>query len=303
MSASVVVQAPLPTTGPGPLPRPRASAHPNWATRLLRRRPAALASVLLAIIFFAALAAPLIAPYDPLAMHPAQRFSGPTANYWLGTDETGRDLLTRILFGARVSVLVGLGAVALSFAAGGPLGMLAGYRGGRTESIVMGFMDVLLAIPGLLLALTLVATLGPSTVNATIAIGCMGIPSVARLTRAVVMIERARDYVLSARAIGANDVRIAARAILPNCLAPLIIQASLTMASAILIEAALSYVGLGVQPPWASLGSLLYTAYGYISRSASYVAFPGLTIFITVWSLNLLGDGLRDVLDPRLRGL
>ena len=124
----------------------------NWATRLLRRRPAALASVLLAIIFFAALAAPLIAPYDPLAMHPAQRFSGPTANHWLGTDETGRDLLTRILFGARVSVLVGLGAVALSFAAGGPLGMLAGYRGGRTESIVMGFTDVLLAIPGLLLA-------------------------------------------------------------------------------------------------------------------------------------------------------
>ncbi|MDQ3809532.1 MAG: ABC transporter permease [Chloroflexota bacterium] len=257
----------------------------------------------MSIIVFASLAAPLIAPYDPLQMHAAQRFSGPTSSFWLGTDETGRDLLTRILFGARVSVLVGVGAVAISFLVGVPLGMLAGYRRGRTESLIMGATDVMLAVPGLLLALTLVATLGPSTVNATIAIGCMGVPSVARLTRAVVMIERARDYVLSARAIGATDVRIVVFNVLPNCIAPLIIQASLTMASAILIEAALSYVGLGVQPPWASLGSLLYTAYGYVSRSGWYVAFPGLTIFLTVWSLNMLGDGLRDVLDPRLRGL
>lgn len=301
MSTSVAIEAAPVTTGVGRVP-PRGSTGALWSSRLLRRRPAALAAILLTIVFGASLAAPLIAPYDPLQMHPAERFSAPTGAYWLGTDETGRDLLTRILFGARVSVLVGLGAVAISFAIGGPLGMLAGYRGGRTESVVMGGTDVLLAIPGLLLALTLVATLGPSTVNATIAIGCMGIPGVARLTRAVVMIERARDYVLSARAIGATDLRIAALAILPNCAAPLIIQASLTMASAILIEAALSYVGLGVQPPWASLGSLLYTAYGYISRSAWYVAFPGLTIFVTVWSLNLLGDGLRDVLDPRLRG-
>ncbi len=303
MSASLVIEAPAQSTGPGRVPLLSGSARRHWAARLLRRRTAAVAAVLLAIVVGASLAAPLIAPYDPLQMHPAQRFSAPTANYWLGTDETGRDLLTRILFGARVSVLVGLGAVAISFLVGGPVGMLAGYRGGRTESLVMGGTDVLLAIPGLLLALTLVATLGPSTVNATIAIGCMGIPSVARLTRAVVMIERSRDYVLSAMASGATDLRIAALTILPNCVAPLIIQASLTMASAILIEAALSYVGLGVQPPWASLGSLLYTAYGYISRSAWYVAFPGLTIFVTVWSLNLLGDGLRDVLDPRLRGL
>jgi len=280
-----------------------ASRHPHWTRRLLQRRPAAIAALVLVVIGAAALAAPVISPYDPLLMHPPDRFSGPSSTYWLGTDESGRDLFTRILYATRVSVLVGLGAVLMSFAAGTPLGLLAGYRGGRTESLIMGAMDVLLAIPGLLLALTLVATLGPSTVNATIAIGVMGVPTVARLTRAVVLVERGRDYVMAGRAIGATGVRIAVLAILPNCLPPLIVQGSLTTASAILIEAALSYLGLGVQPPWSSLGSQLYTAYGYIYQSDWYVVFPGLTIFLIVWSLNLLGDGLRDVLDPRLRGI
>ena len=243
----------------------------------------------------------MIAPHDPLAINAKARFGGPSATYWLGSDELGRDLFSRILFGTRVSIVVGLSAVAITFLIGVPLGLIAGYRGRLTGDLIMRLMDVLLAIPGLLLALTLVATLGPSTVNATLAIGVMGVPGVARLTRAVVLVEGGLDYVLAARATGATDMRIALRTILPNCLPPLIVQASLTMAQAILIEAALSYIGLGVQPPWSSLGSLLYSGYGFISRSFSYITFPGLTIFLIVWSLNLLGDGLRDALDPRLR--
>ena len=255
----------------------------------------------LTLIALAALLAPVIAPHDPLAINTNARFAGPSANYWLGSDELGRDLFSRILFGTRVTIVVGLSAVAITFLIGVPLGLIAGYRGRLTGDLIMRSMDVLLAIPGLLLALTLVATFGPSTVNATLAIGVMGVPGVARLTRAVVLVEGGLDYVLAARATGATDMRIALRTILPNCLPPLIVQASLTMAQAILIEAALSYIGLGVQPPWSSLGSLLRSGYGFISHSVSYITFPGLTIFLIVWSLNLLGDGLRDALDPRLR--
>jgi ABC-type dipeptide/oligopeptide/nickel transport system permease subunit len=283
--------------------RARPSALAAFSQALRRRKPAAAAAVILAVIVVSALAAPVLAPYDPLEMHGRARFQGPSTTYWLGTDETGRDLLSRMLYAARVSVLVGLGSVAITFVLGIPLGLTAGYRGGRTEDVIMRVMDVLLAVPGLLLALMLVATFGPSTVNATLAIGLMSVPGVARLTRAVVLSEKGRDYVLAARAMGASHARIALRAIFPNCIPPLIVQASLTMANAILIEAALSYIGLGVQPPWSSLGSLLYTAYGFISRSQWYVTFPGLVIFLVVWSLNLLGDGLRDAVDPRLRGI
>ena len=283
--------------------KPRASptGFKSLAQTLRRRRPAAIAALVLTLIALAALLAPVIAPHDPLAINTNARFAGPSANYWLGSDELGRDLFSRILFGTRVTIVVGLSAVAITFLIGVPLGLIAGYRGRLTGDLIMRSMDVLLAIPGLLLALTLVATFGPSTVNTTLAIGVMGVPGVARLTRAVVLVEGGLDYVLAARATGATDMRIALRTILPNCLPPLIVQASLTMAQAILIEAALSYIGLGVQPPWSSLGSLLRSGYGFISHSVSYITFPGLTIFLIVWSLNLLGDGLRDALDPRLR--
>jgi peptide/nickel transport system permease protein len=288
-----------------PVPAERTRTNPTGVSALARtlrkRRPAALATLILTIIIAMALLAPWIAPHDPLEMHAKERFSAPTLTYWLGTDESGRDLLSRMLFAARVSILVGLAAVAITFVLGVPLGLIAGYRGGRTGDVIMRAMDVMLAIPGILLALMLVATFGPSTVNATLAIGIMAVPGVARLTRAVVLVEQGRDYVLAARSSGATEIRIALRTILPNCLPPLIVQASLTMAVAILIEASLSYMGLGVQPPWSSLGSMLYTAYGFISRSYWYITFPGLTIFLIVWSLNQLGDGLRDALDPRLR--
>jgi ABC-type dipeptide/oligopeptide/nickel transport system permease subunit len=234
-------------------------------------------------------------------MHPRDRFAHPSFSYPFGTDESGRDLLSRVLYGGRVSILVGLGAVAVSFALGVLPGFVAAYRGGRTDSLIMRFLDGLMAFPGLLLALTVVAMLGPSMINATIAIGVVGAPIVARLTRAIVLVERRRDYVLAARAIGADDRRIAIHAIMPNCVAALVVQASLTMATAIQTEAALSFIGLGIQPPDSSLGSLLYAAYGYISKSGWYMIFPGLAIFITVWSLSVLGDGLRDSLDPRLR--
>lgn len=282
-------------------PRTSPTGFKSLAQTLRRRRPAAIAALVLTLIALAALLAPVIAPHDPLAINAKARFAGPSASYWLGSDELGRDLFSRILFGTRVTIVVGLSAVAITFLIGVPLGLIAGYRGRLTGDLIMRLMDVLLAIPGLLLALTLVATFGPSTVNATLAIGIMGVPGVARLTRAVVLVEGGLDYVLAARATGATDMRIAFRTILPNCLPPLIVQASLIMAQAILIEAALSYIGLGVQPPWSSLGSLLRSGYGFISRSFSYITFPGLTIFLIVWSLNLLGDGLRDALDPRLR--
>jgi ABC-type dipeptide/oligopeptide/nickel transport system permease subunit len=283
------------------LSRDDARRGPGWTRRLLRRKPSAVAAFLLTVVVAGALAAPLAAPYDPLEMHPRDRFAHPSWTYPFGTDETGRDLLSRVLYGARVSILVGLGAVAVSFAFGVLPGFVAAYRGGRTDAVIMRLLDGLLAFPGLLLALTVVAMLGPSMVNATLAIGVVGTPIVARLTRAVVLVERGRDYVLAARALGATDRRIAFRAIMPNCLAPLVVQASLTMAAAIQTEAALSFIGLGIQPPDSSLGSLLYAAYGYISRSGWYMIFPGLAIFTVVWSLSVLGDGLRDSLDPRLR--
>jgi peptide/nickel transport system permease protein len=273
----------------------------GWLRRLLQRKPSAIAACLLIVVVACSLAAPLVSPHDPLEMHPRDRFAHPSLSYLFGTDETGRDLLSRVLYGGRVSILVGLGAVAVSFVLGVLPGFVAAYRGGRTDAVIVRLLDGLLAFPGLLLALTVVTMLGPSMVNATLAIGVVGAPLVARLTRAVVLVERGRDYVLAARALGATDRRIALRAIMPNCLAPLFVQASLTMAAAIQTEAALSFIGLGIQPPQSSLGSLLYAAYGYISRSGWYMIFPGLAIFTIVWSLSVLGDGLRDSLDPRLR--
>jgi len=269
--------------------------------RIGRSGPTTVAALLLILIVLAAVAAPALAPYSPLEMHVPDRFSGPTFAYLLGTDETGRDMLSLILYAARISLTVSVTAETLALMLGVPLGVLAGYRGGLTDDVIMRALDGFLAFPGILLALTIVGMFGPQLQFLILALGIINSPYVARIMRAAVVGERGKDYVLAARALGATIPRIMFRNILPNCLSPLTVQASLGVAFAILTEASLSFLGLGVQPPAASWGTLLQVGYSYIRVTPWYVLFPGLFIFATVWSLSMLGDALRDALDPRLR--
>src|SRR6266852_4254454 len=269
--------------------------------RIGRSGPTSVAALLLILIVLAAVAAPALAPYSPLEMHVPDRFSGPTLAYLLGTDETGRDMLSLILYAARISLTVSVTAETLALLLGVPLGVLAGYRGGLTDDVVMRALDGFLAFPGILLALTIVGMFGVQLQFLILALGIINTPYVARIMRAAVVGERGKDYVLAARALGATIPRIMFRNILPNCLSPLTVQASLGVAFAILTEASLSFLGLGVQPPAASWGTLLQVGYSYIRVTPWYVLFPGLFIFATVWSLSMLGDALRDALDPRLR--
>ena len=269
--------------------------------RIGRSGPTTVAALLLILIVVAAVAAPALAPYSPLVMHVPDRFSGPTFAYLLGTDETGRDMLSLILYAARISLTVSVTAETLALLLGVPLGVLAGYRGGLTDDVIMRALDGFLAFPGILLALTIVGMFGPHLQFLILALGIINTPYVARIMRAAVVGERGKDYVLAARALGATIPRIMFRNILPNCLSPLTVQASLGVAFAILTEASLSFLGLGVQPPAASWGTLLQVGYSYIRVTPWYVLFPGLFIFATVWSLSMLGDALRDALDPRLR--
>jgi peptide/nickel transport system permease protein len=269
--------------------------------RISRSGPTTVAALLLILIVLAAVAAPALAPYSPLEMHIPDRFSGPTFGYILGTDETGRDMLSLILYAARISLTISVTAETLAILLGVPLGVLAGYRGGLTDDVIMRALDGFLAFPGILLALTIVGMFGPQPQFLILALGIINTPYVARIMRAAVVGERGKDYVLAARALGATIPRIMFRNILPNCLSPLTVQASLGVAFAILTEASLSFLGLGVQPPAASWGTLLQVGYSYIRVTPWYVLFPGLFIFATVWSLSMLGDALRDALDPRLR--
>lgn len=270
---------------------------------IVRRKTALIGLLVLVLVIVAAVLAPQIAPFEPTTMHARDRLQGPSGEYWLGTDESGRDLFSRILYGARISIVAAASATALALVVGVPIGLIAGYRGGFVDDALMRVLDGFLAIPPVLLALTLLAALGPSQINVIIAVGALGMPLSARITRASVLVEREREYTFAARAIGAGDGHIIWRILLPNSLPPLIVTGSLLAANAILLEAALSFLGLGVQPPRASWGVLLQLGYGYMSHSVWYVTFPGICIFLLVWSLNVLGDALRDGLDPRLRGL
>ena len=243
-----------------------------------------------------------IAPYDPFELHISDRVQGPSIKYLLGTDEAGRDLLSNLLYAGRISLMAATAAELTGIILGLPFGLIAGFWRGKVDDIIMRFMDGLLAFPSVLLALTIVGLFGSSLKNLILAIGITFMPVIARILRATVIQERYKDYVLAAHALGAPGWRIILRHILPNSFAPLIVQISLGIALAILLEASLSFLGLGIQPPRTSWGVLLAEGYGYITRTFSYVTFPGLFIFVTVWSLNVLGDGLRDTLDPRLRG-
>lgn len=270
--------------------------------RQLRRNPSALiGGTVVAILIFTALAAPLIATHDPLQQNFREPLASPSSRHFFGTDDVGRDLFSRVVFGTRISLRVGLVAVAIGGSLGVLFGVLAGFYSGFVDNLVMRLMDVLLAFPGLLLALAIVAVLGPGLFNVMIAVGIGNVPVFTRMARASTMSVRERDYVLAARSTGCTDIRVMLRYVLPNAIAPVIVLATLGVAGAILTAASLSFIGVGAQPPTPEWGAILTLARQYLQRAWWFTFFPGLAIMITVLAINMLGDGLRDALDPRLR--
>lgn len=270
--------------------------------RLLRTGMAGPALAFIVLVALAAVFAPVIAPYDPRVQSPYEGLQSPSWDHLLGTDQLGRDVLSRLIYGSRVALSVGLGAIALGVLIGMPLGIISGYARGATDAILMRAMDAIVAFPGLILALSLVAALGQSTLNIILAIGVANIPWIARIVRSQVLSIREQEYITAAKAVGAGHLRITGVHIWPNTLAPVIVQSTLGMGYAVLAEAALSFLGVGVPPPTSSWGSMLRFAFGFLAQEPLLSIIPGLAIFLLVLSFNLLGDGLRDVLDPRLRG-
>jgi peptide/nickel transport system permease protein len=269
--------------------------------RFKRRRGAMFALVVIAIFVAAAVLAPLISPYDPDLQTWSAVRKAPSALHWLGTDDVGRDVLARVIYGARASLLAGVISVAIALLVGVPVGLISGYLGGFIDALFSRITDALLACPFLILAIALAAFLGPSLGNAMIAIGITTTPIFIRLTRGQVMAVKVEDYVEAARAVGNPHWRIALVHILPNILPALLVQATLSIAAAIIAEAALSFLGLGQQPPAPSWGSMLNAAQRFLVNAPWMAIWPGLAIFLTVLSFNLVGDGLRDALDPRSR--
>ncbi|RBP85032.1 dipeptide ABC transporter permease DppC [Marinomonas rhizomae] len=263
--------------------------------------------VVIAIICFMAVFANFVAPHSPSDQYrdalllPPAWLDGGNWSFVLGTDDVGRDILSRLIYGSRLSIAVGIVAVTASLVMGILLGLIAGYFKGMIDTAIMRIVDIMLAMPSLLLAIAIVAILGPSIVNAALAISIVSLPHYVRLTRAATMAEMSRDYVTSSRVIGASPLRLMFICILPNCLAPLIVQATLGFSSAILDMAALGFLGLGAQPPTPEWGSMLADALQFVQRAWWVVTFPGLMILITVLAFNLMGDGLRDALDPKLK--
>jgi len=279
---------------------PREESPGRRAARRLARRRASLAGLFVVLFFIAvAVLAPWLAPYDPLATSWSAIRKAPSAAHWFGTDEIGRDVLSRVIYGARASLLAGVVSVSIALSLGVPIGLLAGYAGRWPDALISRITDAMLATPFLILAIALAAFLGPSLTNAMIAIGISATPIFIRLTRAQVLSAKVEDYVEAARAVGNSHVRVAVRHILPNVIPPLIVQSTLAIAAAVIAEASLSFLGLGQQPPAPSWGSMLNTAKNYIDNAPWMAVWPGLSIFLLVLSFNLVGDGLRDALDPR----
>lgn len=269
--------------------------------RLVKRKGAVTGMVVIAIFVLLAVFAPLIAPYDPIATSWSLVRKPPSALHWFGTDDLGRDVLVRVIYGARASLLAGVIAVGIALCVGVPVGLLAGYRGGLIDALISRIADAMLACPFLILAIALAAFLGPSLGNAMIAVGISTTPIFIRLTRGQVISVKVEDYVEAARAMGNPGWRIAFFHILPNILPALLVQATLSIAAAIIAEAALSFLGLGQQPPAPSWGSMLNAAQRFLTNAPWMAVWPGLAIFLVVLSFNLVGDGLRDALDPRGR--
>ena len=259
-------------------------------------------AVIVAIAVLAAVVGPLIAPFDPANQELALRLSGPTSTHWFGLDELGRDIFARVLVGARISLLVGLVVVGVSSTIGIALGSVAGYFGGAIDEAISRVIDILLAFPGLLLAIALVAVLGPSLTNVVLALSVIGWVGYARLVRGQVLRARELDFVQAAKALGASTPRILARHVIPTTLPAVSVQVTLGMGGAILAEAALSFLGLGVQPPTPSWGTMLNYGRGHLLDAPHLTIFPGLAIAILVLGFNFLGDGLRDALDPATQG-
>lgn len=270
--------------------------------RLTKNRTALVGLIIISLFLLAGLLAPIIAPYDPYAPHLPSKLARPSSEHVLGCDELGRDLLSRILYGARISLFIGTISVSLGLLVGAPLGAISGFYGGKIDLIIQRFIDILMAFPGILLAIMVVSVLGVGLWNAMIAIGVVSIPVYTRLVRGSVLAIREQEYVQAARAIGASDARIILRHIVPNALGPIIVQSSLQVASAILWAAGLGFLGLGARPPLPEWGAMLSRGRVFIRVAPHATIFPGLAIMFSVLGFNLLGDGLRDVLDPRLRG-
>jgi peptide/nickel transport system permease protein len=270
---------------------------------MLRHRAGMVGLVITVMLVLVAIFAPLLAPYDELAMHAEDRFHPPSPTYYFGTDEFGRDIFSRIVIGSRVSLSVGLISIAIATVIGVAIGLAAGYEAGWFDTLTMRFFDALLAFPAILLAIVILAVLGPGATTAMLAVAIVNIPAFARLTRANVLVEKEKDYVLASRALGSRPGRILFRSILPNVMATLLVQITVSIAGAILLEAALSFLGLGTPLPAPSWGSMLSIGRGYLSQAPWYGIFPGLAITLLVMGLYLLGDGLRDALDPRRQKL
>ena len=268
---------------------------------LWKNRSGMIGLAIILVMLIIAILSPVLAPYDPLEMHAEDRFHPPSAPYYLGTDEFGRDILSRILIGSRVAFSVGLVSVGLSTIMGVSIGLVAGYKGGKFDSVVMRFFDALLAFPAILLAIIILAVLGPGAFNAILAIAIVTTPAFARLTRANVLVEKSKTYVEVSLSVGAKPSRIMSRHILPNVSSTILVHVTIAMASAILLESALSFLGLGTPLPAPSWGSMLSIGRGFMHLAPWYSIFPGLAIMILIMGFYLLGDGLRDALDPRRR--
>ncbi|MGB9754616.1 ABC transporter permease [Roseiflexus castenholzii] len=294
-SPSVITDA-----GAGGLPFMRRRAPPLIAA-LRRNTPGLVGLIIITLVVLAALLAPVISPYSPTAQV-SRRLLEPGAQYLLGTDEFGRDIFSRVIYGSRISLYVGAVSVSLALVFGGALGLIAGYAGGRIDTLLMRLIDMLFAIPSLVLAIVIAGLLGPSLTNAMIAIGIVYAPIYARLVRGEMLAVRNYAYIEAAHAVGVRHIGLITRYFLPNIAAPLIVQTSLLLSTAILAEAALSFLGLGAQPPDPSWGAMLGSGRRFMELTPWVAIAPGIAIVITVLGFNLLGDGLRDVLDPRLRG-
>lgn len=282
------------------IPKKQSQLLVMWR-RLKRSKMAMCGLAIIGLLFATAIFADIIAPYPYAQQNLKETFQYPSFKHLFGTDDFGRDIFSRIVYGARISLEVGFLSVGISIIVGGFLGAIAGYYGGKLDQLIMRSMDILLSIPSILLAISIVAALGPGLVNLMIAVGISSIPRYARIVHSSVLTIRDYEYVEAARAVGSSDLRIIFKHILPNCLAPLIVQSTLGVATAIIVAAALSFIGLGIQPPVPEWGAMLSGGRSFIRNYWFMTVFPGLAIMITVFGLNLLGDGLRDALDPRLK--
>jgi peptide/nickel transport system permease protein len=281
------------------------SRREDFVRAFFSNRLALFGMIVISLFILMAIFAPLVAPYDPLAQNLTEKFAGPSLAHPFGQDELGRDILSRIIYGARISLTAGLAAVAVATVVGTIIGLVAGYVGRWPDSLLMRLMDVLLAFPSILLAIVIVSILGPSLPNAMLAIGIVFIPQIARVVRSAVISVRERDYIEAERAIGAANSQIVLSGVLPNSMAPLIVQATLTLATAILDVAALSFLGLGARAPTPEWGAMLtdafHSGFGVFLEGQHAIIFPGIAIALSVLAVNFIGDGLRDALDPRRR--